>query len=215
MQIETKAVSDIQLAIDWARLSYASEGDNGGEKDIKLATKLAQCKAGSGHNSFLKGIVVHAEFTATHDFILQLYRYHFRDTVSSTSKMHSITKGSIGEHCSKWVSKGLISLVDDLADMYNGYSHLVLNEVLVQELASVCDRYAISPVPYEKAELFECIIHNTPLCYELTFGEVTNYLQLKSMYSQRKSHKMSGWSEVFVEWVESLPMSFLITGKEA
>ena len=207
MKIKTRAVSDIQLAIDWARLSYDSAGDNGGEKDIKLSTKLGQCKAGSGHDSFLKAIVVHVEFTATHDFILQLYRYHFRDTASSTSKMHSITKGTIGDNCSKWVSMETVALVDTLIGMYNIYEN---NSVTSANKVLHCIgiEYGIGT----KSDLFECIIHNTPLGYELTFGEVTSYLQLKSMYAQRKSHKMSGWSEIFTEWVKSLPQSHLITG---
>ncbi len=210
MEIKTRAVSDIQLAIDWARLSYASEGDNGGEKDISLATKLSKCKLGTGHDSFLKSIVVHVEFTATHDFILQLYRYHFRDTASSTSKMHSITKGSIDSNCSKWVSGRTIELVDAMIGIYND----IPNGATGFFTDRVMDAWLVGEIPQTKAELFECIIHNTPLGYELTFGEITNYLQLKSMYKQRKSHKMSGWSEVFVEWVKSLPMSYLITGED-
>lgn len=208
MKIETKAVSDIQLAIDWARLSYNSEGDQGGEKDAKLATQLGQCKAGSGHDSFLKAIVVHAEFTATHDFILQLYRYHFRDTASSTSKMHSITKGSIADNCSKWVSQETINRVDNLINLHNSH--------ILHSLSDINRMLAVLGIEHEvngPSELFECIIHNTPLGYELTFGEVTNYLQLKSMYAQRKSHKMSGWSKVFKEWIHTLPASHLITGE--
>ncbi len=208
MKIETRAVSDIQLAIDWARLSFQSEGDNGGEADQKLSKTLGQCKAGSGHDSFLKAIVVHAEFTTTHDFILQLYRYHFRDTASSTSKMHSITKGSIGDACSKWVSDDTINMVDQLIKLYKEFEQGSLKSA-----QNVLDVFGIETLIMDKKDLFECIIHNTPLGYELTFGEVTNYLQLKSMYAQRKSHKMSGWSEVFVEWVHSLPDSHLITGE--
>ena len=206
MEIQTRAVSDIQLAIDWARLSYASEGDNGGEKDQNLAKKLSSCKLGTGHDSFLKSIVVHAEFTATHDFILQLYRYHFRDTASSTSKMHSITKGSISDNCSKWVSHTIIDYVDDLIYVFNSFVDGQTD--LEYSLSEFC----LYEIPKNRKELFECIIHNTPLGYELTFGEITNYLQLKSMYKQRKSHKMSGWSDTFVKWVKTLPESHLITG---
>jgi hypothetical protein len=206
MKIVTKAVSDIQLAIDWARLSYGSEGDEGGEKDQKLAKTLAECKAGSGHDSMLKGIVVHAEFTATHDFILQLYRYHFRDTVSSESKMHSITKGSIGDNCSKWVHQRTIGLVDTLIATYNEQRY----EKDVYYSVDGSTPYLIT-----KEELFECIIHNTPLGYELTFGEVTNYLQIKTMVAQRASHKMSGWSETFIEWARTLPQAeHLIFGEK-
>ncbi len=233
MKIETTEVSGIASAIKWMRLPMKSEGDTEsyqehrwldvagiykqhldtvyevsevGSNDNKLAKKLAKCKSGSGHDSFLKGIVVHAEFTATHDFILQLYRYHFRDTVSSESKMHMITKGgSIGDNCSRWVNDKTIDTVDKMIDYFNEY------EILEQDTWCLFDN---NKKPANKQELFECIIHNTPLGYMLTFGEVTNYLQLKSMYKQRKNHKMSGWSQVFVEWIKTLPLSYLITGEE-
>ena len=218
MEIKTECVTGFGSAVKWMRLPMESKGDsvfgkNGelvtfGEKDKVLASKLAGCKAGSGHNSFLKAIVVHAEFTATHDFILQLYRYHFRDTASSTSKMHSITKGSIGDKCSSWISEYTIAIVDRLIHIHNN-----INDYSVDAVEREFDMIGITGKrAWGKKELFECIIHNTPLGYELTFGEVTNYLQLKSMYKQRKSHKMSGWSKVFVDWVKTLPQSELITG---
>jgi hypothetical protein len=235
MKIETMEVSGIATALKWMRLPMKSEGDSCvetwekwdtvdskeprhelelqqvGAKDDKLAKSLGQCRSGSGHDSFLKGIVVHAEFTATHDFILQLYRYHFRDTVSSESKMHMITKGgSIGDNCSKWVSQYTVDLVDNLIEEFNRPKANFLDKAIMCMLLGEEEK----DIPQTKSELFECIIHNTPLGYMLTFGEVTNYLQLKSMYKQRKSHKMSGWSKVFVEWVKSLPMSYLITGEE-
>lgn len=206
MRIETKHVTPIEIAVEWGRLPFNSKGDAMGPRDKELARKLARCASGSGHDSMLKGIVVLAEFTATHDFILQLYRYHFRDTVSSESKMHCITKGSIKDKCSRWVDNGIIEFVDDLIKLYNtsepsGYNNFWMS------YGVCCD------VPRTKKQLFECIIHNTPLGYELTFGEVTNYLQLKTMYAQRKNHKMSGWSELFEQWVKTLPYSHLITGE--
>ena len=178
-----------------------------GDDDLRLAKQLAGCKGGSGHDSFLKDIVVHADFTGTADFIMQLYRYHHRDTASSESKMHGITKVSdIGDNCSKWVDINTIKFVNSLIWMYN--------IVPVDEYGG---RSVLFPkgkeMPQTKKEMFECIIHNLPMGYELTFGEVTNYLQLKSQYRQRKSHKMSSWSDVFVKWVKTLPYSFLITGE--
>jgi hypothetical protein len=196
-------------------LSYESVGDNGGELDNILAGKLSGCKPSSGHDSFLKGIVVHAEFTATHDFILQLYRYSFRDTASSTSKMHSVNKGNIADKCSKWVMWDTIDEVNRLITAHNeSKDDTTISENLNSQGVSKGHRYKGNVAPKTKKELFEAIIHNVPLGYELTFGEVTNYLQLKTMYKQRKSHKMSGWSDTFVKWVKTLPMSHLITGEK-
>ena len=58
---------------------------------------------------------------------------------------------------------------------------------------------------------FEDVLMHVPMGFELTAGVVTNYLQLKSMYRQRKNHKLSDWNTDFVQFVETLPLSHLIT----
>jgi hypothetical protein len=223
MKIMTKEISGVTSALMDMRkpmkskndtvFKYREDGtvyfDEMGEDDERLARVLSTCKGGSGHDSFLKDIIVHCDFTASHDFILQLYRYHFRDTASSESKMHGITKGSIGDSCNSNVSGITIDLVDSLIALFNNFEH----KVTTAEYKMVLDALEV-PFTDSKKDLFEVIIHNTPLGYELTFGEVTNYLQLKSMYKQRKSHKMSGWSKVFKEWVETLPYNWLIIGSD-
>ena len=40
-----------------------------------------------------------------------------------------------------------------------------------------------------------------------------NYEVLANMYRQRKGHKLDEWRE-FCKWIEGLPYSELITGKE-
>lgn len=222
MKIKTKEVSGIASALIDMRKPMKSKNDSVfgtnpdwtiylvkmGDDDKRLAKQLASCKGGSGHDSFLKDIVVHADFTATADFIMQLYRYHYRDTASSESKMHGITKvQNIGDNCSKWVDVDIIKRVNALITLHN--------TAPVEEYSG----YGVffpkgRDYPKTKEEMFECIVHNTPLGYQLTFGEVTNYLQLKSQYKQRKNHKMSSWSTVFTEWVKTLPYSFLITGED-
>jgi hypothetical protein len=46
--------------------------------------------------------------------------------------------------------------------------------------------------------------------FELWMGISTNYLQLKTIYNQRKHHKLEDW-KIFCNWIESLPMNELIT----
>ena len=40
---------------------------------------------------------------------------------------------------------------------------------------------------------------------------VTNYQQLKTMYKQRRYHKLKEW-HVFCDWVETLPHFLELTG---
>ena len=238
-EFTTTEISGIASAIKWMRFPLGSEGDSGfincactddlengnvldlndefygvGEGDNKLMRTLASAKPGSGHDCFLKAITVHYEVEAPHYWWNQVQRYHFNDIASSTSKMHSITKGDIGDKCSKWVSSYTTEMVNGLISFYNGHKNIGPEgyEDFNEELTLYCDDYNIQ-TPSTPSELFECILDNTPLGYQLKAGMVTNYLQLKTMYAQRKNHKLSHWNTDFVEWVHSLPMHHLITGE--
>ena len=60
------------------------------ERDVNRAVKLANAPVGSGHNNFLKGIIVQFDMQYPEYFSPQLQRYHWIDIVSSQSKMHKI-----------------------------------------------------------------------------------------------------------------------------
>ena len=49
------------------------------------------------------------------------------------------------------------------------------------------------------------LLYNIPSGIELTAQVVTNYRQLKTIYQQRKTHRLPEWRE-FCAWVETLPM---------
>lgn len=228
MKIVTKEFSGFASAVYDMRKPMESEGDSDfewgssgltlnklGTDDQRLLKKLGGAKSGSGHDCVLKSITIHADFTMPHDFVLQYYRYTFRDTTSSTSKMHCIHKGDISAKCGPYVSWTTINLVNQLIRKYNA-TESILSDWDYQVICGWLnpDKLADRQNPRTKKELFECIIANTPIGYMLTYGEVLNYLQLKTMWKQRKNHKMSSWNTIFVDWVRSLPHSYLITGEE-
>lgn len=55
------------------------------------------------------------------------------------------------------------------------------------------------------------VVNALPSGYLKWMAISSNYLQLKTIYRQRKNHKLSEWRE-FCKWIETLPMSELITG---
>ena len=50
------------------------------------------------------------------------------------------------------------------------------------------------------------ILYSNPCGMKLTAGMVTNYRQLKTIYAQRKNHRLPEWRE-FCTWIETLPMA--------
>jgi hypothetical protein len=152
----------------------------------KQVKKLAGCPTGTGHDQFLTGIVVQFDLTMSKQAWAEAERYHFLDFVSSQSTMHRIAKFDIEKQCNEYVHVGVISIVKALLDCYN---------------------------ESKTEENYLRLIYNIPSGFRLTARMTTNYRQLKTIYQQRKAHRLPEWRE-FCSWVESLPHSYFITGGE-
>ena len=166
---------------------------------IKRANKLANTPIGSGHNNYLKGIIVQFDLKYPQYFTPQLQRYHWVDIISSQSKMHSLTKiKDIKSSCNKYVLTYFTDRINNWIYQYN--NHLEYPQELFSEQI----------VLNNKEELFQYIISNLPMGFELWMGISTNYLQLKTIYNQRKHHKLKDDWGYFCNWIESLPLKNLI-----
>ena len=89
-------------------------------KDDNRAFKLANTSIGSGHNNFLKGIIVQFDLQYPEYFSPQLQRYHWIDIVSSQSKMHCLTKvENLKKSCNKFVLTDVSNLVARMIENYN------------------------------------------------------------------------------------------------
>ena len=147
--------------------------------------KLAGCATGTGHDNFLNGIVVQFDLTFSIKAWVESERYHFLDFVSSQSTMHRIARFDPEAQCNEYVHAGTVSIVKGLVDCYNA-----------------------NPAP----ENYLRLLYNIPVGFRLTARMTTNYRQLKTIYQQRRTHRLPEWRE-FCAWVETLPHSDFITGK--
>jgi len=148
------------------------------------AEKLGNVPIGSGHDCFLKGIIVQMNIRYPQYFSLQFQRYHFHDIISSQSKMHKILTFNIDKQCNEYTDIRAIELLQECIQQY-------------KKAASI----------EAKNHLFKRILANTPMGFELTMRVSTNYLQLKTIYSQRvnsDAKRMDEW-RIFCNWCESLP----------
>lgn len=145
---------------------------------IRRAMHLGNAIPNSGHDCAIKGIIVNVNITAPQHFWLQWERYHFQDTISSMSTMHRITRFDIKKITNKYVDPRVIEVLEEKVAIYNA-----------------------DPT----SENFHVVVNNIPEGVELTRRVTTNYLQLKTMYAQRKSHKMEDWHRDFKAFVLGLP----------
>lgn len=161
------------------------------DKDVIRANKLAHTKSGEGHDNFLKGVLVQLDVTAPLYWWKQAQRYHWFDFISSQSTMHSLMKFDLSTQCVDEVDSRVISIVQSLIDEYKGIPE---NEI------------------EKKNSLWRTIVATLPSGFCLGASMTTNYQQLKTMYRQRKHHKLKEW-RIFCSWCEELPHFIELIGE--
>lgn len=144
----------------------------------KTIFNLAQSPVGSGHDNWLNGIIVQFDLTFTNKAWVEAERYHFLDFVSSQSTMHRITKFDLDKAYIEYTDPRMIEIMQQLVAQYNA-----------------------DPTP----DNYLKVLYSNPAGFRLTAGMTTNYRQLKTIYYQRKNHRLPEW-RVFTEWIETLPM---------
>lgn len=184
MQISNVNVYGLENAIRVSKFPMVVNAEDCTEEVTKTTVKLGTCKSGEGHDNYLKGINVQFDMRFSNKMSVELERYHFIDFISSQSTMHRITKFAFKDQCNEYADQRIIDVVQEMIDIYNGL------EDKGTEFAK---------------ELYLAILYNVPSGFELTAGFTTNYQQLKTMYYQRRSHRLPEWRK-FCKWIEELPM---------
>lgn len=167
---------------------------------------LAQSGRGEGHDQWLTGVIVQFDFTFSNKGWVEAERYHFFDFVSSQSTMHRITRFDLDKAYNKYVDTRIVEIMKEKVKEYNDFVASLENGLTPQ---SVQWREEADKT---KAELYLGVLYSNPAGFTLTAGMTTNYRQLKTIYAQRKNHRLPEW-RTFCRWIETLPMSELITGK--
>lgn len=147
--------------------------------------KLAQCAKGTGHDQFLTGIIVQFDLTFTVKVWTEAERYSFLDFISSQSTMHRITKFDLDKAYIDYVDPRMIEIMKEKVAFYNG---------IPEDLSAT------------RAEAYLKVLYSNPCGMKLTAGMTTNYRQLKTIYAQRKTHRLPEW-RAFCDWIETLPMA--------
>lgn len=162
-------------------------------KVTKTVKALGGVPTGTGHDNFLNGIVVQFDLNYTVKAFIEAERYHFLDFVSSQSTMHRITKFDLDKAYIEYVDPRIIEIMKEKVADYNEYCEKFKDA----EPGSLADRM-------KKIKYLE-ILYSNPCGFRLTARMTTNYRQLKTIYQQRKNHRLPEWI-MFCKWIETLPM---------
>ncbi len=172
------------------------------ETVTERTVQLAQAETGSGHDNFLNGVIVQFDLTFTNKAWVEAERYHFLDFVSSQSTMHRIMRFDLDRVYNEYVDPRIIAIMKEKTRAYNELKADI--KALREEGKDTTTLDDLAAQQYLE------VLYSNPAGFKLTARMTTNYRQLKTIYFQRRTHRLPEW-RAFCEWIETLPRSEFIT----
>ena len=202
-------VSNVQVygfedAVKGAKYSYAIDTNAVTEEVTKTTVSLANSKAGSGHDQFMTGIIVQFDLTFSNKAWVEAERYKFLNFISSQSTMHRITKFNLDEAYMEYVDPRIIEIMKEKTKAYN--------DLQAEMTKAKNEGKDVKEMMDKLNQLYLELLYSNPAGFKLTAKMTTNYRALKTIYHQRKDHRLPEW-RAFCEWVKTLPHSEFITGE--
>lgn len=170
-----------------------------GPNDLKLMTTLRN--AGTDHRKFMRMITVYLDIIAPLYWWKEFDTYKVGTVANSCSTMHKLTAKEFE--------------LDDFS-----HEHLIVASInslkrTIEDLNACREAYLSDEIkdPNWKKEIWWQMIQLLPSSYNQKRTVMLNYEVLANMYKSRRNHKLDEW-RTFCDWIENLPYSELITGKE-
>lgn len=192
MVVNNVKVYGLEESIKRAKYPMSTDINKLNSELTKGIKSLSNSGRGEGHDQWLTGVIVQFDLTFTVKAWTEMQRYHFIDFVSSQSTMHRIAKFNLDEAYNEYVDSRIINIIKEKVERYNRLTAMKPEVELPEYNQEIKDAYLE-------------ILYNNPCGFKLTAGMTTNYRQLKTIYHQRKTHRLPEWRE-FCAWVETLPM---------
>ena len=164
-----------------------------GSNDLNLMTTLRN--AGTDHRKFMRMITVYLDITAPLYWWKEFDTYKVGMVANSCSTMHKI-------HAKEFT-------LDD-------FSHEHLLGIAKDDLygtTAVLNHFRKLYIETKDKKYWWQLIQLLPSSYNQKRTVMLNYEVLANIYKSRRHHKLDEW-HTLCDWIERLPYSELITGKE-
>lgn len=181
-----------------------------GENDFDLMTRLRN--AGTDHRKFMRMIAVYVDLTGPLYWWKEFDTYKVGTVANSCSTMHKIHAKEFT--LEDFSCEHLIGLYDcwedpDLIDKGDYIPGQIL-KMTIDTLNACRQKY----LETKDKKYWWQMIQLLPSSYNQRRTVMLNYEVLANIYKSRRNHKLDEW-HTFCDWIEGLPYSELITGKEA
>lgn len=191
MVISNIHVYGLENAVRGSKFPMSTDIESLDSEIVETTKKLGQSPVGAGHDNYLNGIIVQFDLTFTNKAWVEAERYHFLDFISSQSTMHRITKFNLDNAYIEYVDYRIVEIMKEKVDRYN-------------RLLAMKPEVNLPEYNEELKEAYLEILYSNPCGFKLTAAMTTNYRQLKTIYYQRKNHRLPEWRE-FCKQIEELP----------
>lgn len=173
-----------------------------GPNDLNLMMNLRA--AGIDHRKFMRMIEVYVDITAPLYWWKEFDTYKVGTVANSCSTMHKIADKEFT--LEDFSCEHLLGL-DDLN--WGDTVPLVTLECVISALNVYRQKY----LKTKDKRYWWQMIQLLPSSYNQRRTIMLNYEVLANIYKSRRNHKLDEW-HIFCDWIECLPYSELITGKE-
>lgn len=184
-----------------------------GNNDHSLMQQLSE--AGTDHRKYMRMMPVYVRITAPLYWWSEFDTYKVGTVSNSCSTMHKIDEKEFT--LENFSCEHLLNMSNnDAGDalFFNDANNIrVDSDDLLGLTINVLNYYRERFNKTKDKRYWWQMIQLLPSSYNQTRNVMMNYEVLANIYKSRKNHKLNEWRE-FCKWIESLPYSELITGKE-
>lgn len=179
----------------WAKSdSSFEENADIGENDMGLAHRLIA--GGTEHRKFMRQIFVSVDITAPIYWWKEFDTYKVGTVANSTSTMHKLASQPITRECFE---------IDDLDEE-------IFAEYEIETIINICEKLRVKYLENKDKKYWKELVRWLPEGWNQTRTVTMNYENLRTIYFQRRAHKLNEWSGTdnaeltnFIAWVKSLP----------
>lgn len=197
---------------EYLTVAHFDDADfNIGPNDKKLMSTLRN--AGTDHRKFMRMITVYLDITAPLYWWKEFDTYKVGTVANSCSTMHKIAakEFTLEDFSCEHLCDDELELLKEIINRLN------MNRIVfIAKDDKRVDRYSVMSdecyAKYKK-KLWWQMIQLLPSSYNQKRTVMLNYEVLANIYKSRRHHKLDEW-HTLCDWIESLPYSELITGKE-
>ena len=185
-----------------------------GNNDHSLMQRLSN--AGTEHRKYMRMMPVYVRITAPLYWWKEFDTYKVGSVANSCSTMHKIHAKEFTLEdfsCEHLIDRD--ANYEDTFDLFNsdGVNSECCPTEFMKMICGILNFYRGRYLETKDKKYWWQMIQLLPSSYNQTRNVMLNYEVLANIYRQRNGHKLDEWI-TFCKWIDSLPYSELITGKE-